>query len=71
MSFCVLTLLLHLLYNALWIFARHITKKESITGMHLLMYKEKLGSKSEKTPKQTNGQMSLFNEAKLEADASV
>ena len=43
----------------------------NLTEMLLLMRKEKFGSKSEKTPKQVDGQISLFNEAEVEADASV
>lgn len=39
--------------------------------MVMLLRKDKFGSSSEKTPKQVDGQLSLFNEAELEADASV
>ena len=37
--------------------------------MVLLLRKEKFGSSSEKTPKQIDGQLSLFNEAEVEADS--
>ncbi|CUX70591.1 Transposase C of IS166 homeodomain protein [Clostridium sp. C105KSO15] len=38
----------------------------------LLLRKEKFGSSSEKTPKEEfDGQLSLFNEAEVEADASL
>ena len=40
----------------------------NLTEMILLLRKEKFGSSSEKTPKQVEGQMSLFNEAEIEAD---
>lgn len=43
----------------------------NLTEMVMLLRKEKFGSSSEKTPKQVEGQLSLFNEAELEADASV
>lgn len=43
----------------------------NLTELLLLMRKEKFGSKSEQTPKQVDGQISLFNEAEVEADASV
>ncbi len=43
----------------------------NLTEMVLLLRKDKFGSSSEKTPKQVDGQLSLFNEAELEADASV
>lgn len=37
----------------------------------LLLRKEKFGSSSEKTPKEEfDGQLSLFNEAEMEADVS-
>lgn len=39
--------------------------------MILILRKEKFGPSSEKTPKQVDGQLSLFNEAELEADASI
>ena len=43
----------------------------NLTEMVMLLRKDKFGSSSEKTPKQVDGQLSLFNEAELEADASV
>ena len=44
----------------------------SLTEMVMLLRREKFGSSSEKTPKaQIEGQLSLFNEAEAEADASV
>ncbi len=43
----------------------------NLTEMLTLLRKEKFGPSSEKTPKQVEGQLSLFNEAELEADASV
>lgn len=43
----------------------------NLTEMVLLLRKEKFGSSSEKTPKQVNGQLSLFNEAENEADAKA
>ena len=43
----------------------------NLTEMLLLLRKEKFGASSEKTPKQMEGQLSLFNEAEVEADASV
>ena len=43
----------------------------NLTEMVMLLRKEKFGSSSEKTPKQVEGQLSLFNEAELETDASV
>ena len=43
----------------------------NLTEMLLLMRKEKFGPSSEKTLKQVDGQISLFNEAEVEADASV
>ncbi len=43
----------------------------NLTEMVMLLRKEMFGSSSEKTPKQVEGQLSLFNEAELEADASV
>ncbi len=43
----------------------------NLTEMVQLLRKDKFGSSSEKTPKQVDGQLSLFNEAELEADASV
>lgn len=41
----------------------------NLTEMILLLRKEKFGSSSEKTPKQIEGQLSLFNEAEIEADS--
>lgn len=41
----------------------------NLTEMVLLLRKEKFGSSSEKTPKQVDGQLSLFNEAETEADS--
>lgn len=41
----------------------------NLTEMVLLLRKEKFGSSSEKTPKQIEGQLSLFNEAEIEADS--
>lgn len=44
----------------------------NLTEMVLLLRKEKFGSSSEKTPKnEIGGQLSLFNEAEIEADPSV
>ena len=43
----------------------------NLTEMIMLLRKDKFGPSSEKTPKQVEGQLSLFNEAELEADASV
>lgn len=43
----------------------------NLTEMLILLRKEKFAPSSEKTVKQMDGQLSLFNEAKLEADASV
>lgn len=43
----------------------------NLTEMVMLLRKEKFGSSSEKTPKQIEGQLSLFNEAEFEADDSV
>jgi transposase len=43
----------------------------NLTEMLLLLRKEKFGSSSEKTPKHIDGQLSLFNEAELEADTSA
>ena len=37
----------------------------NLTEMVMLLRKEKFGSSSEKTPKQIEGQLSLFNEAEL------
>ena len=41
----------------------------NLTEMVLLLRKEKFGSSSEKTKKQIDGQLSLFNEAEVEADS--
>jgi len=43
----------------------------NLTEMIMLLRKEKFGSSSEKTSKQIEGQLSLFNEAEIEADSSV
>lgn len=43
----------------------------NLTEMVMLLRKEKFGPSSEKTPKQVEGQLSLFNEVEVEADASV
>lgn len=44
----------------------------NLTEMIMLLRKDKFGSSSEKTPKnEIPGQLSLFNEAEMEADASV
>ena len=44
----------------------------NLTEMILLLRKDKFGSSSEKTPKGESGnQINLFNEAELEADASI
>lgn len=44
----------------------------NLTEMVMLLRREKFGSSSEKTPKaQIEGQLFLFNEAEVEADASV
>ena len=43
----------------------------NLTEMIMLLRKDKFGPSSEKTPKQVEGQLSLFNEAELEADNSV
>ena len=43
----------------------------NLTEMVMLLRKDKFGPSSEKTPKQVDGQLSLFNEAELEADTSV
>ena len=43
----------------------------NLTEMVMLLRKEKFGPSSEKTPKQVDGQLCLFNEAEVEADASV
>ena len=41
----------------------------NLTEMVLLLRKEKFGSSSEKTKKQVDGQLSLFNEAEIETDS--
>ena len=43
----------------------------NLTEMMMLLRKEKFGSSSEKTPKQLDGQISLFNEAEIEADETT
>lgn len=43
----------------------------NLTKVILILRKEKFGPSSEKTPKQVDGQLSLFNESELEADAGV
>ncbi len=43
----------------------------NLTEMMMLLRKDKFGSSSEKTPKQLDGQISLFNEAEIEADETV
>lgn len=43
----------------------------NLTEMVILLRKEKFGPSSEKTPKQVEGQLSLFNEAEVEAAVSV
>lgn len=43
----------------------------NLTEIVMLLRKEKFGPSSEKTPKQLDGQLSLFNEAEIEADASI
>lgn len=43
----------------------------NLTEMVLLLRKEKFGSSSEKTTSQIEGQLSLFNEAELEADPNA
>lgn len=43
----------------------------NLTEMVMLLRKDKFGPSSEKSSKQVDGQLSLFNEAELEADASV
>ena len=40
----------------------------NLTEMVMLLRKEKFGPSSEKTPKQVDGQLSLFNEAETLAD---
>ena len=43
----------------------------NLTEMMMLLRKEKFGSSSEKTPKQLDGQISLFNEAEIETDETI
>ncbi|MBQ1241562.1 MAG: IS66 family transposase [Lachnospiraceae bacterium] len=43
----------------------------NLTEMVMLLRKGKFGPSSEKTPKQVDGQLSLFNEAELEADTAI
>lgn len=43
----------------------------NLTEMIMLLRKEKFGSSSEKTSYQIEGQISLFNEAEMEADSSA
>ena len=43
----------------------------NLTEMVMLLRKDKFGPSSEKTPKQVEGQLSLFNEAEIEADATI
>jgi len=44
----------------------------NLTEIVMLLRKEKFGPSSEKTPKaEIDGQLSLFNEAELEADAPI
>ena len=43
----------------------------NLTEMIMLLRKDKFGPSSEKTPKQVEGQLSLFNEAEFESAASV
>ena len=43
----------------------------TLTEMMMLLRKEKFGSSSEKTPKQLDGQISLFNEAEIEIDETA
>ena len=43
----------------------------NLTEMVMLLRKDKFGPSSEKTPKQVDGQLSLFNEAEMETDTSV
>ncbi|WFR57132.1 transposase [Anaerocolumna sp. AGMB13025] len=48
------------------------TQVNNLTEIVLLLRKEKFGSSSEKTPKdEIVGQISLFNEAEIEADSSI
>ena len=41
---------------------------KNLTEMVMLLRKEKFGPSSEKTPKQVEGQLSLFNEAETLSD---
>ena len=43
----------------------------NLTEMVMLLRKEMFGSSSEKTAKQVEGQISLFNEVEIEADSSA
>lgn len=43
----------------------------NLTEMVMLLRKDKFGPSSEKTPKQVEGQLSLFNETEIEADATI
>ena len=43
----------------------------NLTEMVMLLRKEKFGPSSEKTPKQVDGQLSLFNEAEILADGTT
>lgn len=43
----------------------------NLTEMVMLLRKDKFSPSSEKTPKQVEGQLSLFNEAEIEADATI
>lgn len=45
-----------------------LNQVSNLTEMVLLLHKDKFGPSSEKTPVQVDGQISLFNEAELEAD---
>ena len=42
----------------------------NLTEMVMILRKDKFGSSSEKTPKECDGQLSLFNEAEVEANSS-
>lgn len=43
----------------------------NLTEMVMLFQKDKFGPSSEKSPKQVDDQLSLFNEVELEADDSI
>ena len=43
----------------------------NLTEMVILLRKDKFGSKSEKTTSQIDGQLSLFNEAEIEANSNI